>query len=96
MDHPIYTGTKYPHIRHVATSPDYLQQGVAKAIWQQCWSDIVQSSGSSMTTVEVLSTIPAKKFYEHLGFRYEKKMGVPVDESTELPCLYMTRKVEKM
>lgn len=96
MDHPIDTGTNYPHIRHIATSPACLQQGVAKAIWQQCWNDIVESSGSSMTTVEVLSTIPARKFYEQLGFRYEKEMGVPVDETTELPCLYMLRKVEEL
>ena len=96
MDHPIDTGTDYPHIRHVATDPNYQRQGVAKAIWQQCWSDIVESSGSSMTTVEVLSTIGAREYYEQLGFRFEKRMSVPVDETTEFPCLYMLRKPEEL
>lgn len=93
LAHPIDTGTDYPHVRHVATHPDYLRQGIAKTIWEQCWSDIVQQqSGSSATTVEVLSTIAAKPYYERLGFKFEKEMGVPVDEKTDLPCLYMVRK----
>ncbi|CAJ1949277.1 unnamed protein product [Cylindrotheca closterium] len=90
-EHPIETGTDYAHIRHVASHPKFSRQGIGRAIWNQCWKDIVQASCGA-PYVEVLSTIPARSFYERLGFQAQKEMGVPLDDESMLPCLYMIRK----
>ena len=96
-EHPIETGTDYAHIRHVASHPKFTRQGIGRAIWNHCWKQIVQESRGTPHT-EVLSTIPARSFYERLGFQAQKEMGVPLDDDassstvTMLPCLYMIRK----
>ena len=84
-----------PHLRHFATHPDVLRQGVGRAIWNRTWKDISDAVGSD-TTLEVFSTLTAESFYGSLGFELIKHMTLPILEDCDFPCTLMRRDPSKI
>jgi ribosomal protein S18 acetylase RimI-like enzyme len=83
-----------PHLRHFATDPTVIRQGVARTIWQQTWKDISETLGSD-TILEVYSTITAVSFYASLGFETveDTKVTLPTGDEggCDFSCVLMRR-----
>ena len=89
MTKPLDTITSYAHLRQFCTHPQFQRQGIAKRIWERCQSDISKCCGAD-SIVGVLSTFPAKSFYERLGFTLVRELDVPINEENEVfPCFFM-------
>ena len=88
-------GEDVPHLRHFATHPDHLRQGVGRAIWDRTWNDYCeyadQSADDGRKDMEVLSTITAESFYASLGFQKIKDIVVPIREDCPFPAVLMRR-----
>lgn len=80
----------HPHVRHVATHPNFLRKGVASAIWNRIRQDITSQSGRD-TTLEVFSTLTAQTFYESLGFEAVGSIDIPLTATCKFPSVIMRR-----
>jgi GNAT superfamily N-acetyltransferase len=54
------------HIRHFATHPDHLQQGVARGLIEHCFAGAKEQR---VSLLKCMSSLPAEGFYARLGFR---------------------------
>jgi N-acetylglutamate synthase-like GNAT family acetyltransferase len=53
------------HIRHVATHPDWLRQGIGRALLLRCFRD---AAAAGVSRLECHSTLVAVHFYQAVGF----------------------------
>jgi GNAT superfamily N-acetyltransferase len=88
-------GIPIVHLRHFATDPDFLGQGIGRSIWNRALRDIMEqvSGGAPIQdiTAEVLSTRNAMSFYSALGFHPIQELGLPLvpNGSLQSPvCLF--------
>jgi GNAT superfamily N-acetyltransferase len=81
-DSPRDTG----HVRHVATDPDALRQGVGRALMTRVMLD---ARGAGMLWLDCLSTRTAVPFYSALGFRTLAPIEVQLAPGITFPAVRM-------
>jgi N-acetylglutamate synthase-like GNAT family acetyltransferase len=74
------------HVRHVATDPSVVRQGVGRALMGRVIQD-AQAAG--MNWLDCLSTRTAVPFYRALGFRPVHAVEVPLAAGIVFPTLRM-------
>lgn len=74
------------HIRHFATHPDFVRQGVGKAIFNRCKE---QAQTQELQEFMCYSSLNAEKFYQSLGFSTVRSMDIPLTPEITFPCLFM-------
>mmetsp|Transcript_4237 Transcript_4237/g.8873 ORF Transcript_4237/g.8873 Transcript_4237/m.8873 type:complete len:232 (-) Transcript_4237:139-834(-) len=86
-------GKLVPHLRHFACHPAWTRRGVARAIWDRTWKEIIEQLGPE-TTLQVYSTLSAVPFYASLGFVPQTNLNIPLDGKDLLfPATLMRREV---
>ena len=81
-------GGRIGHVRHLATDPDALRQGVARAVMRAVF-DAARAAG--VTGMECLSTRTAVRFYESVGFRAIGPVEVLLRAGIVFPAVRMIR-----
>ena len=76
------------HVRHLATDPDAVRQGVGRAVIRAVF-DAALAAG--VTRMECLSTRTAVPFYEAVGFGIVRAVDVPLRPGIVFPAIQMTR-----
>ena len=74
------------HVRHVATDPDAVRQGIGRQLMQAVLADAAQAGVRRM---ECLSTRTAVPFYAALGFRVVGETDVPLGPGISFPAVRM-------
>lgn len=84
-----------PNLRHFATHPDWLRQGVATALWQKIVdtmkNDPELATDSSDCCMEVFSTLTAQSFYASLGFQPMEQLNITLGDDCLFPAVLMRR-----
>jgi len=76
------------HVRHLATDPDAVRQGVGRAVMRA----VAEAAGAAgVTRMECLSTRTAVPFYEAVGFKVVRAVDVPLRPGIVFPAVQMTR-----
>jgi N-acetylglutamate synthase-like GNAT family acetyltransferase len=78
---------KLGHIRHLATHPGWVRQGIGKAIYGMCEC---QAIAAGIDTFEVFASINAFPFYAAIGFDMVRKLEVAMGDGN-LPIALMTK-----
>ena len=78
------------HIRHFATHPDHLRQGVARALIERCGADARERRVSQF---KCMSSLPAEGFYARLGFRRVGRADFALPGGIRLAAVVMERDV---
>jgi len=78
------------HIRHFATDPDALRQGVGAEIMNHC---LAQATDQKITEMSCYSTRTALTFYEAMGFRKKGEMAIEITQAIRFPAIWMDRKL---
>ncbi len=76
------------HIRHFATDPGFLRQGIGNALLARC---IEESETHGIQTLECFSTLSAEAFYAAAGFQTFGRFDVEFPNSVKFPSLHMRR-----
>lgn len=76
------------HVRHVATDPSAVRQGVARALMQAVFAAAIENG---VTRLECLSTRTAVPFYTSVGFRSLGPVEVPLRQGIVFPAVQMDR-----
>lgn len=84
------THQSVPHLRHFATHPQYVRQGVGKVIWNRIRDDISSELGPD-ADLEVYSTFTAEPFYSSLGFEAVETVHLPIHPDFSFPSVLMRR-----
>jgi N-acetylglutamate synthase-like GNAT family acetyltransferase len=74
------------HVRHFATHPDWIRQGVGRAIFARCARDAIADGISSF---ECYSSLVAVEFYRALGFTIVRNMDLQLTEDVSIPGVLM-------
>lgn len=74
------------HVRHVATDPDLIRQGVGRKLMVEAMADAARAGVRRM---ECLSTRTAVPFYAALGFRVVGQIDVPLQPGILFPAIRM-------
>ena len=84
------SGTDLGHVRHVATRPDWLRRGVARAL-----IDVTLASAEAhgMRQMSCLSTYTARDFYASMGFQEAAEVELTLAPGVHFPAVQMTRKL---
>ena len=82
------TGTQIGHIRHVATDPSVVRQGVARAVLGAIFE---AARAAGMAEMECLSTRTAVPFYTSMGFRVLGAVDVPLRPGIVFPAVRMIK-----
>ena len=75
------------HIRHVATHPDHLRKGLAKAIMAHCFE---AARAIGVTQVSCFSSLAAVPFYESVGFAAVEQRTIAFAPDLPFPIVTMT------
>ena len=78
------------HVRHFATHPAWLGQGIGRAIYLVCEQE---ARRAGVTQLECYSTMNAEGFYTALGFKYVGRFDVNLSNSVSLPGILMRRSI---
>ena len=78
------------HIRHFATHPDWIGQGIGTAIYKCCEKN---ARLANTHTFECYSSLNAQAFYESLGFIAQEKFSVPMGPELQFPSIRMYRSI---
>lgn len=74
------------HIRHVATDPDHVRQGIGRAlVTQLLWT----AKASGLAQMQCQSTLTAVPFYQSLGFVTQAEILVPLRPGIDFPAVLM-------
>jgi N-acetylglutamate synthase-like GNAT family acetyltransferase len=73
-------------VRHVATDPDVVRQGIGRRLMQHVMEDAARAGVRRM---ECLSTRTAVPFYTALGFRAVGPTDVPLQPGIVFPAVRM-------
>jgi GNAT superfamily N-acetyltransferase len=74
------------HVRHVATDPDVVRQGIGRRLMHEVMADAAQAGVRRM---DCLSTRTAVPFYAALGFRVLGETEVPLRPGISFPAVRM-------
>lgn len=82
------SGTGQGHMRHVATDPDWLRRGVARALLRHsCASAWAQG----ITRMTCMSTLTARRFYAAMGFHEQGEVELTLAPGVHFPAVQMAR-----
>lgn len=87
------TGERVPglaHIRHFATHPSWIGQGVGRGIYSLCEQ---QARSAGVRKFECYSSLNAEKFYAALGFRAVRRIKITMGQNISVPGVLMERSV---
>lgn len=76
------------HIRHVATDPASLRQGIGTALLAHC---LAQGEAQSIRRLTCFSTLTAETFYRSCGFTTVGPTTIPLAPDLAFPALLMRR-----
>jgi N-acetylglutamate synthase-like GNAT family acetyltransferase len=76
------------HIRHFATHPVWVRQGIGTSLLAQCFSD---TRRLGITKLHCFSTLNAEPFYKAFGFETVGPIEVPMGPSMTFPGVLMIR-----
>jgi GNAT superfamily N-acetyltransferase len=82
------TVRRLAHIRHFATHPNWLRQGIGRSIYRWC-EDFAYSAG--VREFECLASLNAVGFYESLGFKTTANIQLAMGPGISIPTALMTR-----
>jgi GNAT superfamily N-acetyltransferase len=82
------TVPRLAHIRHFATHPNWLRQGVGRSIYRRC-EDFAYSAG--VREFECLASLNAVGFYESLGFKTTANIQLTMGPGISIPTVLMIR-----
>jgi GNAT superfamily N-acetyltransferase len=93
--HPAGSGTveHMGHVRHVATDPLCVRQGVGRALMGQVIQD---ARAAGMTWLDCLSTRTAVPFYQALGFEPLCEVDVPLAAGIVFPTIRMLADLRRL
>lgn len=75
-------------LRHLATDPDHLRQGLAGGIVALV---LDQARGQGVIVMTCLATLTAVPFYTAQGFQAQRRMVVPLGPGISFPVVQMRR-----
>ncbi len=76
------------HIRHFAVLPDWIGQGLGRAIYDGCET---QARDTGINKFECYSSLNAKEFYSALGFTAIGTVELTMGDGITIPSLHMSR-----
>ena len=82
------TVPRLAHIRHFATHPNWLRQGVGRSIYR-CCEDFAVAAG--VREFECLASLNAVGFYQSLGFKTIANIQMTMGPGISIPTALMTR-----
>jgi GNAT superfamily N-acetyltransferase len=74
------------HLRHFATHPDSVRQGVGRLIYDRCAQD---AKLASVTRFQAYSSLTAVAFYASAGLRIVRNFDLPLGGDATLPAVLM-------
>jgi N-acetylglutamate synthase-like GNAT family acetyltransferase len=74
------------HLRHFATDPAFVRQGVGRTIFRECAQTAAQA-GAKM--FQAYSSLNAEPFYASLGLTRIKQMDLPKPLTVPIPAILM-------
>ena len=74
------------HIRHFATDPTAIRQGVGRAILERCLAD---ARAQGFQRLECFSSLSAVPFYAAFGFRTVAPLDIPLSDGCHFPSQHM-------
>ena len=78
------------HVRHVATDPSAVRQGVGRRVMEAVFE---AARAEGIVAMDCLSTRTAVPFYASVGFRVVAPVDVPLRPGIVFPAIRMTRDV---
>jgi N-acetylglutamate synthase-like GNAT family acetyltransferase len=78
------------HIRHFATDPDHLRQGIGHTLIERCLADAREAGLSQM---ECFASLNAVAFYAASGFEPLGPVDIWIGGTVPLPSLHMRRRL---
>lgn len=78
------------HIRHFATDPASLRQGIAGALLAHC---LAQAEAQAMRRLTCFSTLTAETFYRSCGFTTLGPITLPLAPDLAFPAILMRRRL---
>ena len=77
-------------IRHFATHPDWLRQGIGGDILRRCMKD---AKAHKLQSMNCYSALGAETFYEACGFAIIERIEVPISAEIAFPATLMHREL---
>lgn len=74
------------HVRHVATHPDHLRKGLARALMAHCFKE---AKLAGATRFSCFSSLSAVEFYQSIGFRPIAEKSVAFKTGIQFPMMEM-------
>ncbi len=74
------------NIRHFATHPDWLRQGIGAGILRRC---LTEAKAQNMERMNCHSALGAELFYGACGFSAIKRIDVPITSKFSFPATLM-------
>ena len=74
------------HVRHFATAPGYVGQGIGRSLIERCLED----ASPRVHTLNCYASRNAEPFYRACGFRTIAPMEVPMGPTVKFPVVLMT------
>lgn len=78
------------HIRHFATHPDFMRQGVGSAILNAC---ITAATEEGLERLQCFSSLAAEDFYNRHGFEPKQEVTIMLGENIPFPAILMERQL---
>jgi GNAT superfamily N-acetyltransferase len=78
------------HIRHFATHPDFLRQGVGRLLYERCEAD---ARAAGFNAFEAWASLNGEAFYAALGFRSLGRIATPMPGGIRFPAVRMERPI---
>lgn len=82
------SGTDLGHVRHVATRPDWLRRGVARALIDV---SLASAEAHGMRQMSCMSTYTARPFYAAMGFEEAAEIELTLAPGVHFPAIQMRR-----
>lgn len=79
------------HIRHFATHPDWIGQGVGRALYTACEA---QAAATGMVHFDCFASLNAEGFYATLGFERIEQIDIAMPH-VDFPGILMRRELKK-
>lgn len=80
------------HVRHFATHPEFVRQGVGRALIARCVADCRRRA---IARLSCKSSLPAEAFYKSVGFDRVRAIKVPLPDGTPFPAVLMRRDIHE-
>jgi N-acetylglutamate synthase-like GNAT family acetyltransferase len=74
------------HLRHFATDPNFVRQGVGRTIFRKCAQAATQAGA---TMFQAYSSLNAEPFYASLGLTRIKQIDLPRPSTVPIPAILM-------